>query len=393
MADACATLNYLELREMAKRFLPRGVFEYIDRGSEDEHALRELTQAWRHWQLLPQVMVDVTPRDCSTLLFGRKQSSPVVIAPTAMAGLVRYNGEVLMAQAAAKAGVPFCVATQSITPIERIAAMAPEADLWFQLYHWEDRKLAHNLVRRAHDAGARVLVLTADTVIAANREYNTRNGFGIPLQPSVWGAWDVFSHPRWLVSTLLRACVLDGVPTFAHYPPEFRSAVTRPSISKRIQVAQSLTWDDIAALRTLWPGPLVLKGVLRVGDAQRALDCGLDGVVVSSHGARNVDSAPAPIDVLPHIADAVGKHLTVLMDSGVRRGSDVAKALALGAQGVLVGRLPLWGMAAGGAHGAAHALELLRQELLGTMALTGCPSLQALNATLIQTSHAAAYRH
>lgn len=386
MTDVCATLNYHELRAMAQRFLPRGVFEYIDRGSEDEHALRELAQAWRHWQLRPQVMVDVTQRDCSTTIFGRQQASPVVIAPTAMAGLVRHNGEVLMAQAAAQAGVPFCVATQSITPIERIAAMAPGADLWFQLYHWEDRALAHDLVRRAHDAGARVLVLTADTVIAANREYNTRNGFGIPLQPSARGAWDVLSHPRWLVSTLLRSSLCDGVPTFAHYPPEFRSAVTRPSISKRIQVAQSLSWEDIAALRKLWPGPFVLKGVLRVEDARRAMDCGLDGVVVSSHGARNVDSTPAPIDVLPDIADAVGKHLTVLMDSGVRRGSDVAKALALGARGVMVGRLPLWGMAAGGTRGAAHALALLREELLSTMALTGCPSLSALDATLIQKS-------
>jgi len=384
MTDVCSALNHHELREMARRFLPRGVFEYIDRGSEDEHALRELAQAWRHWQLTPQVMVDVTQRDCTTTIFGRTQSSPVVIAPTAMAGLVRYNGEVLMAQAAAKAGVPFCVATQSITPIERIAAMAPGADLWFQLYHWEDRTLAHQLVQRARDAGARVLVLTADTVIAANREYNTRNGFGIPLKPSLRGAWDVLCHPRWLASTLLRSSLRDGIPTFAHYPDEFRSAVTRPAISQRIQVAQSLSWDDIAVLRKLWPGPFVLKGVLGVDDARRAMDCGLDGLVVSSHGARNVDSAPAPIDVLPEIVDAVGQHLTVLMDSGVRRGSDIAKALALGARGVLVGRLPLWGMAAGGARGAAHALEILRQELLGTMALTGRRSVQELDATLIR---------
>lgn len=387
LTDACSALNHHELREMARRFLPRGVFEYIDRGSEDEHALRELAHAWRHWQLLPKVMVDVATRDCKTTIFGRAQSSPVVIAPTAMAGLVRYNGEVLMAQAAAKAGVPFCVATQSITPIERIAAMAPGADLWFQLYHWEDRSLAHDLVRRAHAAGARVLVLTADTVIAANREYNTRNGYGIPLRPSLRGAWDVLCHPRWLACTLLRSSWRDGVPTFAHYPEAFRSAVTRPAISQRIAVAQTLSWDDIAVLRQLWPGPFVLKGVLRVNDARRAMDCGLDGLVVSSHGARNVDSAHAPIDVLPEIVEAVGKRMTVLLDSGVRRGSDVAKAMALGASGVMVGRLPLWGMAAGGAPGAAHALELLRQELLGTMALTGCRTLEALDASLIRKAN------
>ena len=178
----------------------------------------------------------------------------------------------------------------------------------------------------------------------------------------VRGAWDVLSHPRWLVSTLLRSSLCDGVPTFAHYPPEFRSAVTRPSISKRIQVAQSLSWDDIAALRKLWPGPLVLKGVLRVEDARRAMDCGLDGVVVSSHGARNVDSAPAPIDVLPDIADAVGKHLTVLMDSGVRRGSDIVKAICLGADWVGLGRLYCYGLAAAGAAGIERVIELLEDD-------------------------------
>lgn len=383
MTDVCSALNHHELRAMARRFLPRGVFEYIDRGSEDEHALHGLDAAWQRWPIAPSVMVDVSRRDAGTHLFGRAQASPVVIAPTAMAGLVRYNGEVLMAQAAARAHVPFCVATQSITPIERIAELAPDADLWFQLYHWEDRALTHDLVRRAHAVGARVLVLTADTVIAANREYNIRNGFGIPLKPTFRGAWDVLCHPRWLGSTLLRSSLLDGIPTFAHYPREFRSAVTRPAISDRIRVATSLTWQDVAALRRIWPGPMVLKGVLRADDARQALAHGFDGLVVSSHGARNVDGAVAAIDALPAVADAVGSRMTVMMDSGVRRGSHVAKALALGAQAVMVGRLPLWGMAAGGAIGAAHALEILRQELLGTMALCGKRSIQELDATLI----------
>lgn len=382
MSTALTALNHHDLRRQAQRFLPRGVFEYVDRGTEDEHALAELVQAWRRWQLLPASLVDVSQRNASTSLFDRPQASPLVIAPTAMAGLLRHDGEVLMAQAAAQAGVPFCVATQSITPIERIAAGAPQADLWFQLYLWEDRTLAHGLVRRAQAAGARVLVLTADTVIAANREYNQRNGFGVPIRPTLRGTCDVLMHPRWLLSCFLRSVLRDGVPTFAHYPPEFRRSITRSAVSDRVNVAESLHWDDVVALRKLWQGPLVIKGVLRPEDARRAADLGVDGVVVSCHGARNVDSAPAAIDMLPAVVDAVGHRMTVLMDSGVRRGSDVAKAVALGAQGVMVGRMPLWGMAAAGATGAAHALDILRQELLGTMALLGCPRLQDLRAAL-----------
>lgn len=377
-------MNHHDLREHARRFLPRGVFEYIDRGTEDEHSLRALPDAWQRWQFEPNVVVDVSQRDTATTLFGRAQRSPVVIAPTAMAGLVRFEGEVLMAQAAARAGVPFCVATQSITPIERIVERAPDADIWFQLYHWEDRGLSHALVQRAKAAKARVLVLTVDTVISANREYNIRNGYGIPLRATARGAWDVLTHPHWMFATLLRSTLKDGVPSYAHYPPEFRSSVTRTMVSERVRFAETLNWSDIAALRRLWDGPFMLKGVLRPDDAKRAADAGVDGLVVSSHGARNVDAARPSLDALPDIVDAVGHRLTVMMDSGVRRGSHIATALALGAKGVMVGRMPLWGMAANGVDGAAEALEILRLELLKTMALTGRPRVGDLDASLLR---------
>ncbi len=373
-------LNINDLRAMARKRLPKGIFEYVDRGTEDEISLRDNRRVFDAVKLAPSVLVDVSGRNQEVDIFGHRQAMPLVIAPTAAAGLMWHDGEVQLARAAALANVPFCVSTQAMTTIEKIAETG--ARLWFQLYVWRDRKLTHALIDRARDAGAETLVLTADTVVSPKREYNQHNGFGIPLKPSLRGAIDVAFHPRWLFSVLVRALMTEGVPTYAHYPAEFRTAITQVASSDALKLADNVTWADVTELRRRWPGRLVIKGILRADDALKAVDCGVDGIVVSNHGARNLDIAPSPIDVLPSIADTVGDRLVVLADSSVRRGSDVVKLLASGAKAVLVGRSVLFGLATSGGAGARHALEMLKTEIDNTMALLGTTAVAELQGAV-----------
>jgi L-lactate dehydrogenase (cytochrome) len=370
-------LNIEDVRRLAKRRLPRGMFEYIDRGAEDEVALRAARASLADVKLHPRVLVDVSKRDTSIELFGVRQGVPLVVAPTGSAGLMWYEGEVELAKAAAAAGVPFGVSTQSITPIETIAEKSG-ARLWFQLYVMNDRAITNGIVDRARAAGAEALALTVDTIVRPRREYNIRNGFGIPLRATWRGGLDVALHPRWLWTVLGRYLRNGGMPSYAHYPAEFRSKITREALSDRVGLAQDLTWDDLRALRRRWQGKLVVKGILRVDDAIRAADCGADGIVVSNHGGRNLDAAISTVAVLPQIADAVGHRLTVLADGGVRRGSDVVKLMALGAQSVLVGRSVLFGTAVAGAAGAGHVLGLLQNEISTTLGFLGCPSFETI---------------
>jgi len=367
-------LNVEDARRHARRRLPRGLFEYIDRGTEDDLSVQSNRRALDDIHLTPKTLVDISSRDQSISLFGKRRPSPFVIAPTAVAGLVWYDGEVQLAKAAAAYGIPFCVATQSITPIERIAAESG-ASLWFQLYVWKNRQRTFQLIERAKEAGAEVLMLTVDTPVAPNREYNLRNGFGIPLKPSVRAGIDVLSHPAWFARIFLRYLMKDGVPTYAHYPDAFRTRLGQASMGDELNLAADMTWDDVGQLRRRWPGPFVLKGILSVEDAKQAAEQGVDGIVVSNHGGRNLDCAPGPASVLETIVEAVGKRITILADSGVRRGSDIAKFLSLGAQAVLVGRAPLYGAAIGGMAGVNQILQILRSELDGTMALTGAPAI------------------
>ncbi|WP_372395388.1 alpha-hydroxy acid oxidase [Azospirillum sp. HJ39] len=365
-----ACLNIDDLRRMARRYLPRGLFDYIDRGTEDETALRRLRQSFDGSELMPRVLVDAHDRHVGVTLFGRERPLPFIVAPTAAAGLVRYDGEVLLARAARAAGIPFCVSTQSITSIEAIAEAG--AELWFQLYVWRDRSLTHALLDRVAACGVDTLILTVDTAVSPKREYNQRNGFSVPVVPSLRGAVDVALHPAWLCGVLLRLLRAGGWPGYAHYPPEFRTRITEAASHERIRLCDRVSWEDVADLRQRWAGRIILKGLLAPADAIRAADAGVDAIVVSNHGGRNLDSAPSPLAVLPRIADSVGDRLTVLADSGVRRGSDAAKLLAAGASAVLLGRVPLFGLAAGGQPGAEHALAILRDELDRTMALLGC---------------------
>jgi L-lactate dehydrogenase (cytochrome) len=380
-----AILNVEDARRAARRRLPRGLFEYVDRGAEDEISIDGNRRDLDAVRLAPSVLVDVSQRSQEAEVLGRRQPSPLVIAPTAVAGLVWRDGEIALARAAAAAGIPFCVSTQSITSIERIAAESG-AELWFQLYVWKNRERTLALLDRAWAAGARTLVLTVDTAVGPNREYNLRNGFGIPLKPSLRAGIDLALHPRWTFDVLLRSVIASGVPTYAHYPEEFRTQLGRVSLSDEMSLATDVSWEDVALLRRRWQGKLVLKGVLRVDDARKAAEHGADAVVVSNHGARNLDCAPGPVEVLPAIVDAVGNRLAILADSGVRRGADIARFLALGASGVLIGRATLYGVAIAGEAGASRVLDLLRNELSITMGMLGAQTLADLPGCLASPS-------
>jgi isopentenyl diphosphate isomerase/L-lactate dehydrogenase-like FMN-dependent dehydrogenase len=281
-----------------------------------------------------------------------------------------------MARAAAKLGIPFTISTASITPLEAVAK-ASDGELWFQLYVWPDLDMTFQLVDRARNAGYRALVVTVDSAVPSNREYNKRNGFTIPIRYSARNVTDALLHPSWLIGVYGRQLLANGVPTFANFPAQLQTDL-RGSVRKggsMVPKNETVTWDLLRRLRDRWEGPLMVKGILHPDDALLAEQCGADAVIVSNHGGRNLDGAAATLDALPAIVDAVGGRMTVMLDSGVRRGADVVKALALGAQAVLVGRVPLWGTAAGGEAGAARALTLLMQETDRVMAYLGCTSL------------------
>lgn len=391
MSALARCFNLADVREHARRRLPKGIFEFIDRGAEDDEALAHNREAFRRIKLKPKVLIDVSARSAETALFGRAHAMPIAIAPTGAAGLVWHEGELELARAAAAARIPFTLATRSMTSLEDIAAKAG-GTLWFQLYVWAERKLSFKLVERANAAGFEVLIVTVDVPVAPNREYNRRNGFSLPFNPTVRALFDMLAHPHWLLNVMGRYLLTTGMPRYENMPGEHRERITqggKPLTSLR---GDNIIWDDIQELRRRWPRTLIVKGILRAEDAIRAVACGADGVVVSNHGGRCLDSAVAPIDVLPEIVDAVSPRATVLLDSGVRRGGDIVKALALGASAVLSGRPCLYGMALAGKVGAQYVLELLRQELLTAMGQVGCPTVADLGLEIVDGAAARAAR-
>ncbi len=378
MADnTLGAYNIFDLREMALKRVPKGLFEFVDRGTEDEIALRNNRAAFERIKLIPRTLVDVSVRSQEITLFGHAQKMPIVIAPTGTAGLMWHEGEIALARAAKAAGIPFSLATGSITAMEKVAAEAG-GRLWFQLYMWSRVDLSYQLVERAKAAGYEGLMVTVDSAVSGNREYNLRNGFTIPFSYSRKNVTDVLKHPRWLLSVLGRYVMTTGMPTYANYPEELRTTITARPMGRSMLKCESLNWEHLRTLRKMWPGKLMVKGVLHPEDAKLAADCGADGVIVSNHGGRNLDSSMAPLDMLPEVLDAVGKRLTVIVDGGFRRGSDIVKALALGANAVTIGRATLYGTAAAGEAGAARAIAILREETDRVMALIGCRSVAEL---------------
>jgi (S)-mandelate dehydrogenase len=378
-----AAYNIRDLRAIARARLPRLVFEFIERGTEDEVTWRNNYAAFERFRFKPRTLVDVSARTQKVELFGKTFGMPVAIAPTGSAGLLWYQGEIALARAAAAAGIPFTLATNSLTAMEEVKAQAG-GTLWFQLYMWRDRKMSHALVKRAELAGYEALMVTVDSIVPANREHNQRNGFTKPFTFSARNVTDVMRHPTWFVTVLARYLLTVGLPRFENYPAELKAQLAQTQATARPKLkSESLTWEDLRALRKVWPHALIVKGILTPQDARLAADSGADGIVVSNHGGRNLDGAVTPLEVLPEIADAVGARLTVLTDSGYRRGSDVVKALALGAKAVLLGKSALYGVAAGGEEGAARALGLFREEIDRVMALIGCRSVDEIDAEFL----------
>ncbi len=357
-------------RTLAARRLPRMVFDYLDGGAEAERGLARNMDAFARVCFRPRRLVDVSQRDLSATLFGRRLSMPLVVAPTGLNGALWPDGDVLLAQAAVTAGIPFALSTASTTSIEEVADRAG-GDLWFQLYVVQ-RALAEGLTRRALAAGYTTLVLTVDVPVNGKRVRDLRNGFAVPFRPSIRTAMDVARHPAWLLRQLRH-----GLPQLAN----FREAgggsdVNAQAALMKRQMDASFAWNDLKALRQSWPRTLVVKGICRAEDAEQCEALGADAVVLSNHGGRQLDDTPAPLTLLPGMAGRLSR--PVLVDSGVRRGADVVKAVALGASAVLLGRATLYGLAARGGAGAAHVLELLRAEIDTTLALLGRSSVAAL---------------
>ncbi len=378
MADhSLGAYNIFDLRDIARRRLPKGLFEFVDRGTEDEVSLRNNRAVFERIRLKPRTLVDVSKRSQGLTLFGVQHKMPLVIAPTGVAGLLWHEGEIALARAAAEAGIPFTLATGSMTGMEKVAEQAG-GELWFQLYMWPDRKLSHQLVERAKGAGYKALVVTVDGVVSGNREYTLRNGFTIPFSFTRKNVTDVLMHPGWMLNVLAKYVFTTGMPRYENYPSEIKYKVTARPMGRSQMRNDSLNWEDLKDLRKMWPGKLLVKGILHPQDAVLAADCGADGVIVSNHGGRNLDGAVSPIEALPEVVDAVANRITVLIDSGFRRGSDVVKALALGAHAVQIGRPTLYGVAAGGQPGAQRALAIFREEIDRVMGLLGCRTVAEL---------------
>ena len=392
MATLERCYNIADLRQAARKRLPRGVFEYIDKGTEDQLALGNNRHALDSLKLLHRVLTDVSDIATATELLGRPSAMPLAIAPTGVAGMCWYQGELELAKAAAKAGVPFTLATGSNTPMEKVAREAG-GRLWFQLYMWREKALSYELVRRAANAGFEALIWTVDIPHRPNREHDLRNGFSSPYKLNLRSVVDALRHPEWLATVLGRYMLGTGMPGHVNFPEKYRQKFTgKAGIAKALQ-ADQLGWEDVDRLREIWPGKLIIKGIMRSDDARRAVARGVDGIIVSNHGGRSMDSAPSPLEVLPGIVAAVDGKASVLVDSGMRRGSDIVKCLALGAQGVLSGRATLYGVGAGGEAGAARALTIFTEELRRTMAYVGCQRVEQITDDIIwreQARHGAA---
>jgi isopentenyl diphosphate isomerase/L-lactate dehydrogenase-like FMN-dependent dehydrogenase len=359
--DRC--YNIFDLREAAQRRLPKGIFEYVDKGTEDGISLAENRAAFQRIKLRTCFLNDWSKRDLGTEIFGNRIKLPFGIAPTGSAGLMWYQGEIELARAAAAAGIPFTLAMGALTSLDEITKAVPDSRKWFQLYPWEDEAGNYEMVARARDLGWEALVVTIDHAPGRGREHNERNGFSFPFTPNMTAAVDMAMHPGWMWRVMRRYLVNEGMPTNANYPDRYRHSVIDGKTRTRPKRFEAMTWEHIRKLRDFWPRKLIVKSILCGDQARAAVDAGADAVVVSNHGGRAFDSAIATIDILPEVVAAVGDRCTVILDSGVRRGSDILKALALGARMVLVGRATLYGTACGGQAGAARAIAILAGEM------------------------------
>jgi len=364
-----------DLRGAARRRLPRAVFEFFDGGAEDELTLRANQQAFQRIRLCPRVLIDVSSVDTQTDIIGKPSKLPIAVAPTGAVGFGWHGGDVAVAKAAAAFGIPYTLSTTATASIERVAREAG-GRLWFQAYILKQREFTFKLIERACEAGYEALMITVDLAVGGKRERDLRNHFAIPFRFTPRNLRDFASKPGWALGMLRR-----GMPVMENllgYTAQGTSGVMRAAAlasSVGRNYDPTFDWDGLKAIRDAWPRKLILKGVARADDAQRAAALGCDALVVSNHGGRQLDGAAATLDALPAIVNAV--NIPVFVDGGVRRGGDALKALALGAQAVMVGRATLYGACAAGEAGARRALEILKDELERSMRLCGVPDVRA----------------
>jgi (S)-mandelate dehydrogenase len=381
--DLERALNIADLRAVARRRVPHFVFEYVEGGAEDEASLRCNRTSFEALRLIPQTLVDTSNRHLRTEILGRPAAAPLVIGPTGLNGMLHADGDIGLARAAAHLGIPFTLSTMSTTRLEDVAKQAG-GRLWMQLYVMKNRAVAEDIMTRAAAAGYEALVFTTDANVFGSREWDRRS-YQAPGKPTLRARLDALRHPGWLRSVIMA----NGIPRFRNLegflPPGAASAVGGSTIIPKLFEA-TITWDDITWIRRFWPRKLLIKGVLSVPDAERAVALGCDGIVLTNHGGRQLDSCVAPIDVLPEIAAAVGKRLSIIIDGGFRRGTDVIKALSLGANAAMTGRATLYGLAANGERGVERALEMLTTEMERAMGQLGVNSVADLGPHIIRRS-------
>jgi L-lactate dehydrogenase (cytochrome) len=371
-------LSLDDFEMLARKQLPRPLFGYISGASEGNVSLKANRSAFDDYRFRTRAMVDVSVRSQSTTLFGQSFSSPFGIAPVGISAISAYRGDLVLACSAAEAGIPAIMSGTSLIKMEEVSAAAPGT--WFQVYMPGKAGALEPLIERISAAGFGTLVVTVDIPVWANRENNVKTGFSMPLRPSLRLALDGLARPRWLTGTFLRTLASHGMPHFENSfadrgAPLFSSTAVRDTTGR-----DHLNWSHIETIRRLWKGNLVIKGILHEQDAQQAVAVGADGLIVSNHGGRQLDGAEAPLLMLPRIVEAVGQHCTVMMDGGIRRGSDVIKALALGAKFVFAGRPFMYAAAVGGQDGVDHAISLLRDEVDRNLAMLGITEIGDLTA-------------
>jgi len=369
-----------DLRAIARRRLPGGVFDYIDGAAEDERALRRNSEAFARFGLAPRVLRDVSAIDTTTDLFGRTLPLPLVLSPTGFSRIADPQGELAVARAAERAGLPYTLSTMGTRSIEEVRSVSG-GDLWFQVYVWRDRGLVLEMLERAAAAGYSTIAVTVDTAVLGRRERDVRRGFTLPPKIGLDTIVDGIRNPSWTWSFVrsepirfanVRSGADDGSNTAVNLSQYINS-----------QFDPSLSWDDIDWFRSHWNGKVVVKGIQSVDDARIAVEHGVDGIALSNHGGRQLDDAPAPIELVAPVADAVGGRVAILCDGGVRRGSDIVKAVALGADACMIGRAYLYGLGAGGERGVTHVLDLLAEGMRRTMALSGVASVKELDRDLV----------
>jgi L-lactate dehydrogenase (cytochrome) len=375
-----------DFEEAARRFLPRPIFGYIAGAAETNASLVQNRESFQDYSFLTSVMVDVSKRSAAVSVLGKTFASPFGIAPMGLGALSAYRGDIVLARAAERANIPMIMSGSSLIPLEDVAREARHT--WFQAYLPGEVSQITALIERVRRAGFETLVITVDTPVAANRENNMRNGFSTPLRPSARLAWQGLSHPSWLCGTFLRTIFKHGLPHFENNYATRGAPILSPNVMRDLSDRGHLTWEHLALIRRSWSGPLVIKGILNKDDAVIARKLGVDGIIVSNHGGRQLDGTIAPLRVLPEIVDAV-KDLPVMLDSGVRRGTDALKAIALGAKLVFIGRPFAYAAAIGGEAGVDHAIKLFSDEIFRDLGMLGVHALDQVHpGRLVPALHA-----